>query len=127
VLGTIGLTSKSKSFWLQAEEEFELELKKSEREREFKDAVLNLRLIFESYDELKAQLVVRRARRDRLGQTYLQSSIARPEALLRLSRRNLNDRLDLLQLEEDIREGYAALLGDFKTLDAQDIQRWVLR
>jgi len=109
------------------EEEFELELKKSEREREFKDAVLNLRLIFESYDELKAQLVVRRARRDRLGQTYLQSSIARPEALLRLSRRNLNDRLDLLQLEEDIREGYAALLGDFKTLDAQDIQRWVLR
>ncbi len=109
------------------EEEFETELKRREREREFKDAVLDLKLTFETYDELKAQLTERKARRERLGQTYLLSSNSRPEALLRLSRRNLNDRLDLLQLEEDIREGYAALLGDFILLNEEGIQRWVLR
>jgi hypothetical protein len=109
------------------EERYDFELKQLERKRKFKEAVSAVQQKFKLYDEMKKQLVVRRERRDRLANTYLQSSTARPESLLRLSRRNLNEKLDLLQLEEDIREGYAALLGDFLTLDEAGIQRWVLK
>lgn len=109
------------------EEIYDYELKLREREREFNEAVVQLQRMFTEHDDLKVQQISRRERRNRLGQTYLQSSQARPESLLRLSRRNLSDRLSLLQLEEDIREGYAALLGDFLTLDAQGVQRWVLK
>jgi len=109
------------------EEVYDYELKMSERERAFTEAIRELQQMFELYDGLKVQLQSRRVRRNRLGSTYLLSSKARPESLLRLSRRNLGDRLNLLQLEEDIREGYAALLGDFMRLDAEGVKRWVLR
>jgi len=109
------------------EEIYDLEIKKQEQLREFNDAVSTLQRAFKQYDEFKSKIVARKVRRERLSQTYLQASTARPEALLRLSRRNLSDRLNLLQIEEDIREGYAALLGDYVTLDAAGIQRWVLK
>lgn len=109
------------------EERYDFDLKARERERKFSDDIANLQRLVERYEDLKANIQARRLRRDRLSQTYLQSSQTRPESLLRLSRRNLSDRLNLLQMEEDVRESYAVLLGDFITLDAAGIQRWVLK
>lgn len=109
------------------EERYDFDLKARERERKFSDDIANLQRLVERYEDLKANIQARRLRRDRLSQTYLQSSQTRPESLLRLSRRNFSDRLNLLQLEEDVRESYAVLLGDFITLDAAGIQRWVLK
>jgi len=105
---------------------YEFDLKKQEETREFTDELLKLQLLFESYDAFLQQVETRSARRKVLSETYLKSTESRPEALLRLNRRTIRDQLTRLQMEADIIEGYAVLLGDFIVLDAAGVQRWVL-
>ena len=108
------------------EAEYEAEIDAREVRRDFDADLLELRLLFDKYDALAASFERRADKRERLGRVYLANAMTRPEALLRLERRNLRDRLDLLNLEEDIREAWAELIGDYVVLDAQAIAAWVV-
>ena len=105
----------------------EADLDARERRRAFDDDVAELRRAIAQHEALRSRLAERAATRERLLAAYLRSTQTRPEAILRLRRRGLRDRLELLQIEEDIREGYAELVADYTTLDAAGIARWVLR
>lgn len=109
---------------LEAEREAELDAR--ERRREFEDAVAEIRREIAQHDALRSRLVDRAETRERLLAAYLRSAETRPEAILRLRRRGLRDRLQLLEIEEDIREAYAELVARYTTLDAAGVARWVL-
>lgn len=110
---------------LEAQREAALDAR--ERRREFDDAVGELQRAIAQHDALASRLAERARQRERLLDAYLKSTQTRPETVLRLRRRGLRDRLDLLQIEEDIREGYAELLGRYTVLDAAGVARWVLK
>ena len=98
-----------------------------ERRRAFDADVAEVRRGIARHEALRSRLAERAATRERLLAAYLNSALTRPEAVLRLRRRGLRDRLDLLRLEEDVREDYADLVGRYTALDAAGVARWVLR
>lgn len=109
------------------EQRRELELEARERRREFDRDVAELRRLLDHHAATAEEHVTRAERRERLAAAYARNAATRPDQLLALQRRGLRERLRLLELEEEIREDWAALLGEYLRLDAERVAAYVLR
>ena len=121
---------------IRALDELQLERLEEERDRERRtertrrqrdDDIAAVRELLEVHAARVVAVRARRERRERLAAVLRQSDQTRPGELLKLRRRSLRDRLALAQLEEDIREAYHALIGEYVPLTEASLTRWVLR
>ena len=103
------------------------ELDAATRIREFREDLMALRLALARYDALRSENSAREIQRERLVQVYLRTEATRPDGILKLRRRSLRDRLALLRIEEEVREGYLDLVARYIVLDVAAIDAWVLK
>ncbi len=109
------------------EEVQNLRLSKAAKQRELREAAARIQLDIDRYQALASEILLREARRERLLEVYLLSEQTRPEDLIKLKRRTLRDRLQLLEVEEDIRGGYIRLISKQLPITAATLEQWVLR
>lgn len=110
----------------RVEETHRARLRDRERQRDLERAYADLLAAADELFALQAVVAERRRRRDRLAGVLATSAETRPDDLLRIRRRNLRDRLDLIDAEADVLEAYAELLAESGWVDADDLDRWVL-
>ena len=120
------LTSVDKLRVERLEEEIERAVETHERERALADDIDALLLKLNDYRALARSLEERRRNRLPLEKILASSPEAQPEDILRLRRRNLSDRLDLLDAAAGIRGEYAELLGEHFLVDVGVIEGFVL-
>ena len=80
-----------------------------------------------AYRALERSLELRRANRLPLERVLREQSETQPESILRLRRRNLSDRMRLLEEAADIRAAYARMLGRHFALTPDLLARHVVR
>lgn len=111
----------------QLEERYKAQLEHAVRKREFLEKIDQLQNDLIRWTSFRDVLAEREARRERLIEVYLSSALSRPEAILQLRRRSIRDSISLLMIEEEIRKGYASLIGRYLSLNEATIQAWILK
>lgn len=120
------LTSVDKLRVERQQEQIERAVETHERARALADDIDALLLKLSDYRALKRSLKERRRNRQPLERILASSPEAQPEDILRLRRRNLSDRLDLLTAAAEIRGEYAELLGEHFSVDVGVIAGFVI-
>ncbi len=112
--------------------ERELELQRAaldgeDAKREYAEAYADLQLLKAECEAQRLANQERRARRAQLRNVLASSASTRPDALLRLDRRDLLDRAELVELEGEIVLRYAEWLAESGLLSAEALAEWALR
>ena len=110
----------------RAAEQQRLALEREEAQRAHVESFRELQTLFLELAAAQKSAQSRIARRTQLRAVLVTDATTRPDALLRIERRDLQDRGDVLDLELEIADRYAEWLAESIELDAASLADWVL-